>query len=191
MRYLALVVILVGCGPAERASMGDADPDPITDTIVPDDSTPDSPGEGPGEDEALDDVEVEPECTVYYEDGDGDGYGGQNEACLESLEEGYVENSDDCCDDLAAVHPGQETYFGEPYVCPEEGNFDYNCDTVIERVYENEDRTPRDCEYPSCVGTGWYPAYPECGETANYGTCHLDGRFCRSDLDFSGLMRCR
>ena len=45
--------------------------------------------------------------TTWYEDADGDGYGNAavlQEACVQPV--GYVDNSDDCDDGDAAVHPG-------------------------------------------------------------------------------------
>ena len=74
--------------------------------------------------------DADPDCvglTTYYADADGDGYGDPDDsvdACAAPA--GYVDNSDDCDDTNAAVHPGATE------VC---NGIDDNCDGEIDEGF--------------------------------------------------------
>lgn len=71
--------------------------------------------------------------STYYEDKDGDGWGGATAVQGCALAEGLSEKSGDCHDGDRDVHPGQSHYFGVPYTTPSgTPSFDYDCSGVEE-----------------------------------------------------------
>jgi hypothetical protein len=111
---------------------GDAGPDTGTDAAPPvDGGEPDA--------DAMPPIDASLRCdgalpTLYYRDGDGDGYGDPDTAtaaCVIPDVGAWVENDDDCADGERDVHPEQTEYFDVGY--RSEANltgtsFDYNCD---------------------------------------------------------------
>lgn len=100
--------------------------------------------------------------TLFYPDGDGDGYGRSAELvkrCAQPSDGTWVTRGGDCKDNDTNVHPQQPSYFGEPYTGAD-GNpsFDYDCSG-------NEEGTPtkqtlQNCgllELVACSGSGYLP----------------------------------
>ena len=72
------------------------------------------------------DCESTTKPIIWYEDGDGDGFGNSEKwvsTCLE--QEGYVLNGDDCNDNDAKAYPGAECMSTEVENC--KGELDHNC----------------------------------------------------------------
>jgi hypothetical protein len=125
----------------------DAAPDAATD------SAPDAPADA---------IEA---CTptVFYEDGDGDGYGGTTTwtGCTPPDAGGWVDVGGDCDDSKAQVNPGQTAYFDHGYVPTGQSttSFDYNCDA---RETESGASAKAGCHPAglSCGGSGYLEASP-------------------------------
>ncbi len=87
------------------------------------------------------------DLNVYYQDGDGDGYGNprvSKEAC--KAPRGYVDNPDDCNDRDGEINPGAvEGYRADPEMVRCDG-IDNDCDGTIDEGYDrNGDGIP-DCQ---------------------------------------------
>jgi hypothetical protein len=98
-------------------------------------------------------------CVTYYEDLDGDGYGGASTLHLcepsgAAPPPQYVTVRGDCCDSDASAHPGESAYFSSPDAC---GSWDFDCDGTL------QGSTAFGLKY------GTVPA-SECGSTA-HGSC--------------------
>lgn len=66
-------------------------------------------------------------CVLYYLDGDQDGFGGETQACLCQIAEGWVPNRQDCDDTDASVNPSMvEVCEGKDTDC--DGIADDGCD---------------------------------------------------------------
>lgn len=123
-------------------------------------------GSGPAIDDTVDAGEpdgAEPvtttTCTasVWYLDGDGDGYGADAGAVTRCNAPGldWVSEPGDCDDDAADVHPGQTEWFEAPRG---DGSYDYDCDGV--EAYERPQlglcpELDPECPPPS----QWEPGY--------------------------------
>lgn len=147
--------------------------------------------EGGAADSAIVDAGPAPDCgsspgTLWYPDGDDDGYGRSAEAvqsCAKPASDKWVwvPLGDDCKDNDLRVRPGQTAYFGTPYR-DADGNdsYDYDCSG-------SEDGSPRQLALPNgcdgildilnCSGTGYMReartgpgVNPVCGST-KVGTC--------------------
>jgi len=98
-------------------------------------------------------------CATYYQDLDGDGYGGASALHLcepsgAAPPPQYVTVGGDCCDSDATAYPGETAYFSSPDGC---GSWDFDCNGAIEGA------TAFGLKY------GTVPA-SECGSTA-HGSC--------------------
>ncbi len=92
--------------------------------------------DGGGADSAIVDAGPAPDCgtstgTLWYPDGDNDGFGRSAEAvqtCARPASGTWVLNGGDCKDNDLNVRPDQTTYFGVPFRGAD-GNdsFDYDC----------------------------------------------------------------
>jgi hypothetical protein len=91
----------------------------------------------------VDTGELADTCT-WYADADGDGYGDADahaEGPCTGVSEGYVDNDDDCDDDDASIHPGQDE------LCD---GLDNDCDGEID-----EDATDGSAWYADVDGDGY------------------------------------
>jgi hypothetical protein len=139
-------------------------------------------------DDPVEDTEPDlPPCdgpmTLYYIDGDDDGYGdigGGIEWCTQPA--GFVENHDDCMDTHPEVHPGQTDYFS---VDRGDGSFDYNCDLHQTLLYTST----TECHDWDCDGDGWAgTTVPACGVTATWRRCFWEWFWCNiSETDRTQL----
>ena len=144
-------------------------------------------------------------CTYYYHDADGDGYGDQLYTaecwCQPGGSDGYfsVTNQNDCFDLNAEANPSQNGYFG---VDRGDGSYDYNCDGNME-----QERTTSG----SCAGydlsfsdacrfdtAGWANATPSCGQSGSYidddDDCAYNGWLsfsCSESPNGTMLQRCK
>ncbi len=92
------------------------------------DDAPDNDGDGYGECDDCDDTDptITPD-TVWYYDGDGDGYGDASTtrtACEQPSN--YVDNSDDCVPGDSTSYPGSEETCGD--------SIDNNCDGTVDEA---------------------------------------------------------
>jgi len=72
----------------------------------------------------------EPEGT-FYQDGDGDGYGGTVSTRACTALNGYTSNGGDCADNNIDVHPGQTKYFATSFTNGGGAqSYDYDCSGV-------------------------------------------------------------
>ena len=108
--------------------------------------------------------------TVYYRDGDGDGYGGTTTvlACG-GAPTGYVARGGDCCDTDANVNPGvpATAWFTSASKC---GTFDYDCDGAVTQEFST---VSTGCSYSNlfCSDPGWSTAVQGCGITGDWSDC--------------------
>ena len=80
--------------------------------------------------DAASDVPAKPPCVPapYYRDEDGDGFGAPlkaGDACTPPA--GHVAKAGDCNDKDGRVHPGQTSFFGEPFMTAAGPSYDYDC----------------------------------------------------------------
>lgn len=185
---MALIIasIFTGCtaefDPVDRDTSEDAPGDEESDTHLDVPEEPETDAEdGP--------VETEEPCGEPTDDCDGDG---------------LAPIGGDCCDFDDRVHPGQDSWFSEPYYCPDE-SWDYNCDFEVE--YEQaglqdgiDAALPEGCDPYSMsdcnAAEGWMYGPVECGELEEYVDCawysNPYSSFCDTpDPIWSGTMRCR
>ena len=107
------------------------------------------------------------DCTDYFLDSDGDGYGSSltSECWCDAYGNFSVENDDDCYDANAQARPNQLSYFS---VDRGDGSFDYDCDSTEEQEFTIAGScNPWGSSLGDCtINTiGWDGAIPECGET--------------------------
>ena len=121
-------------------------------------------------------------CITQYKDADGDGYGNPSDSicvCDPKPVDGYVLNSEDCCDQDEKAYPGATDWFTTANGC---GSFDYNCSEAIELQFPDRGKCAALSDPPnSCALTeGWSgPLVPRCGGTGNYIVgCQLMGTVC-------------
>ena len=107
------------------------------------------------------------DCTLFYQDQDGDGFGG-TAACLcaaappfESTEGG------DCYDGSANAYPGQPVFFAGHRG---DGSFDYDCDGVEEAKFTQTASSCGLCDYFQGGSTGMWADYnaAACGQSASW-----------------------
>jgi hypothetical protein len=105
-------------------------------------------------------------AVVYFDDGDGDGYGGTTSwtGCAPPNSSGsgrWVTAGGDCDDSNADVHPKQAAYFATAYVPTGKStpSFDYDCDG---EESESGAAPKLHCQVVSlsCVGSGYVEASP-------------------------------
>lgn len=111
----------------------------------------------------LDSGTTAPDDDANAGDCDVDGDGATSEAC----------GGDDCDDQDADVHPGQERYFTE---ASERRGFDYDCDGVISRP-PSEVQLSCALELAQCDTElqGFFgDALPPCGELGDWGGCVVE-----------------
>jgi len=124
----------------EDAALGDTST-PIGDAVSPTDT---SPADAHSDSAAL--------C-----DEDGDGYLSTTGGC----------GGNDCCDQDAHVHPGQESYFTKAGAC---GGYDYDCDGK-----ETAEYGAANCQWSafSCSGDGFAAPTPSCGAFGTFTSCSI------------------
>jgi hypothetical protein len=181
------LVTIAACGTE------DVDPNSGTATSMP--SPPESvrqPTEPTLADSGTDGASVAPDapgqCPTYFQDGDGDGYGGTTTvtSCT-PLGNGWATVSGDCDDTNADVHPGQTAFFVTAFGTTPPKSFDYDCNQQEE--LEASFPIAGTCQ-PSaggtsaCTGEGYLPATrtgtgvsPYCGSN-NYQRCVLVNGAC-------------
>ena len=121
------------------------------------------------------------ECTISYEDLDGDGFGNDTNIgrCDGVIPPGYVTYTGDCCDiagssDAKKVHPFVYDGYPEPSTCPGVG-FDYDCSGTEDRDYMSIDCDDLcftdDVRKPENVCGEFYTAVIKCVWHADTETC--------------------
>lgn len=127
---------------------------------------------------------AETQVRIYYEDRDGDGYGGAEIRVCGEPPEGAITRGGDCYDENVNAFPGQTEWF-VPH--RGDGDYDYNCDGVVE--YER--LAPITIGPASCDGScenecesqddEVLTTSPACGTGISYRSCYCaaDG-VCRS-----------
>jgi len=140
------------------------------------------------------------DCTVYYRDGDNDGHGSSIAMCLCAPDGLFdVKNQGDCCDADARVYPGQQSYFPNPADAQCARRWDFNCDTVAERLVNNFGSCACDSGTIPCnacrTTTGWSIdalAIPECGQAAPFlHKCNLTATLCLPETRHDVKQSCR
>lgn len=81
-----------------------------------------------GVDNDCDGFVDEENAPTWYQDGDGDGWGGSNAVVACSAPAGYVENGGDCDDANAAIHPAAAELLD---------GIDNNCNGQVDEGFEN------------------------------------------------------
>jgi hypothetical protein len=115
-------------------------------------------------DGGVDDASIEA-CahTVFFLDGDGDGYGGTTSStgCGPPDTGAWVTKGNDCDDSNPMVNPGQTAYFTTGYTRSGTSNvsFDYDCDG---QETESGSNAKAACAYSglTCAGSGYLAATP-------------------------------
>jgi hypothetical protein len=108
--------------------------------------------------------------SLFYKDGDGDGYGDATESKLAcALPQGYSKYDSDCDDDIKDVHPSQTTYFKDPITGTK--SFDYNCDNKTEPEHPMATVSKCTLKNGKCTGGGWLLLVPACGAPGFYMGC--------------------
>jgi len=116
-----------------------------------------------GSEEAEDAID----CTTYYRDYDGDGYGSSTSKCMCSPDGDYtVQNSSDCYDYHADANPAQGGYFS---VSRGDGQYDYDCDGS-ESKYYTASSSCSGAVWVCSYSTGWTGSNPSCGSTGDWLT---------------------
>lgn len=137
-------------------------------------------------------------CTTYFRDSDGDGYGDTNltECWCQpggSTGEFVVSNGNDCYDGNADANPTQTGFFS---MHRGDGSFNYDCsvDSNGNPTIEKEYNTSGSCSsWGSSIGdctintVGWDGGIPGCGGTGNY---LLDNDSCSGSCNFLGVPTC-
>lgn len=123
-------------------------------------------------------------CSMYYYDYDGDGFGSDDVAgkCLCTQEGSYkVGSNTDCYDYNAASNPGASSY---SVSSRGDGSFDWNCDGSEQKYWTTAGDScdfnldfDNYCEY----GEGWSGSVAGCGETKDYITGCEGGFFTCDD----------
>jgi len=118
------------------------------------------------------------DCTKYYSDQDGDGYGA-SAACLCQPEGAYqATKGGDCYEGGAGakdVHPGQTAYFSEPRG---DGSYDYDCDGAASPETAVGGSTESKAGWITICGVvqGFKMWAPPCGSSGEYVTmCYYSG----------------
>jgi Putative metal-binding motif len=133
------------------------------------------------------------DCTDYYYDADGDGYGSDSVSSRCYCEgTGYYTASDntDCYDSNTNANPGTSTYYSADRG---DGSYDYNCDGS---------ETKRYTDNYSCTGAvyicldytnGWSSSSdPACGASGNWRTsCTASLTSCTYDSTAARTQTCR
>jgi hypothetical protein len=128
--------------------------------------------------------------STWYQDSDGDGYGGSVsvEACTAPA--GFVGDDNDCYDDNAWAHPGASTYWT---VDRGDGSYDYNCDGSSSVLYTDTETWWCESTY-YVVGSvidwdsGWYGGgRPSCGSSRSWASgCDYDENWWIGTFDIHG-----
>jgi hypothetical protein len=113
-------------------------------------------------------------CTTktFYRDGDNDGHGDPAspiQACTKPA--GAAESGEDCDDHDPLVHPGQTSYFTKP--AKNSQTYDYNCNSLAEPRWPDEEDCAYDPKTGGCTGEGWVGIVPRCGATGFFAKCQL------------------
>jgi hypothetical protein len=115
--------------------------------------------------------------SVFYFDGDGDGYGGTTTftGCEAPANGSWVRIGGDCDDSKPDVNPGQAAYFDHGYVPTGKStsSFDYNCDGV-ETESGNSAKAGCYASGLNCLGSGYVTATPSRGGPGVDAFCGSD-----------------
>ncbi|GEM_PF-5279664 len=138
----------------------------IDDSAMPTDDSGDTQPDDSGDTQPDDTADTQPDDTdcklVYYEDGDGDGFGGDDAAqtFCEDPGKGWLTTAGDCNDADAAVHPGaDELCGGEDEDCDGQEDVD-----AVDQVYWF-----RDEDGDGFGSEDW--CYPDEGQNLNNDDC--------------------
>ncbi|MDG1478850.1 MAG: putative metal-binding motif-containing protein [Myxococcota bacterium] len=127
-----------------------------------------------GSEEAEDAID----CTTYYRDYDGDGYGSSTDKCLCGPDGDYtVQNSSDCYDYNADANPTQGGYYS---TSRGDGSYDYDCDSSETRYDTSSGVCSGAVWICSTSTTGWSGSIPSCGASSDYVT-DCDANFLSCD----------
>lgn len=185
---IALLGLWMACGEPPDLTGGNSDGDG-DGAPFPEDCDDANPDIHPGADEVCNGIDddcvggADPEdsldCSDYYYDADGDGFGSDkvDPECLCAPDGSYTAATNlDCYDYDAEAAPGHADY--ETTARPD-GSYDWNCDGVETQYYT----TRGECSgWISCAHTaGWDGGTPACGATSAwvsgcdttwYGDCY-------------------
>lgn len=145
--------------------------------------------------EIADDRGLPCAAPPFFRDEDGDGFGDPGQVKrAPKAPPGYVENSLDCFDRDASVHPGQRGFFAEPRA---DGRYDYDCDT--RETLENE-VLAGGCKQITRFGIpircwaepGFRSKVPRCGEQGRFFEECVEGMLsCDEGPERTVRQRCR
>jgi hypothetical protein len=108
-----------------------------------------------------------------YLDQDRDGHGSilDEPVLICQITDGFVSDQDpidDCADEDARAHPGNQDFFDEEITGPSLNDlkWDFNCDGIEEKRWENSGH----CRISDCSmeSAGWAFGIPACGVESNY-----------------------
>ena len=132
-----------------------------------------------------------PDCTTYYRDYDGDGYGDSSYSVCTCSTSGYYSatNSSDCYDYSSSANPGQSSYFTSSRG---DGSYDYNCDGSQTKRYT----TTYSCSagFTGCTSStsGWGSSAPSCGNTGTWESGCIGAIYlCTNSSSSSRTQSCR
>jgi hypothetical protein len=119
---------------------------------------------------------VSDECTIFYRDEDGDGFGGDPRSiCGTTAPADHVSEPGDCCDIDDKAKPTNNTNYPDANAC---GNFDYDCDGEA-TLSATAVHTGCTGHQGPCSGTegspGWSGGIPACGESGIHVECATQG----------------
>jgi hypothetical protein len=109
----------------------------------------------------------------WYPDADDDGFGDAHATpvCSATPPAGYVADSSDCCDSVAAARPDQTEWFDVGYTCGAGSTFDYDCNGTEELRYAGAGECRHDAGGTCTPILGWQGATtPACGASRAYVT---------------------
>ena len=117
--------------------------------------------------------------TTYYQDSDGDGYGGSavaSESCMD-LGDGWSLNNDDCDDDSADVHPmADEVCNGLDDDCDGGTDVDAIDPVLLYADTDGDGAGDADSTMMTCPGDGWSATSNDCDDSdASSTTTDVDG----------------
>ncbi|HQK50361.1 MAG TPA: putative metal-binding motif-containing protein [Myxococcota bacterium] len=129
-------------------------------------------------------------CTLYYLDGDRDGYGKASDSrCLCAAFQNWdALSADDCCDADARARPNQTEWFTQKNYC---NSWDYDCDGTVQVQWTRTGGCIGG--WPDCqADPGWYGAVPSCGAQGQWVSGGCDNGFlsCKDPKTTSKVQPC-
>ncbi len=136
------------------------------------------------------------DCTTWYYDFDGDGYGSESGSsrCLCDTSGYYRSTTDDDCYDLnSSAYPGATSYWR---VDRGDGSYDYDCDGSESSYYTSTYSCSYTLLWCDTYTNGWSGSVPDCGEAGTYYTgCQVSvdlwDIWCEASTSTSTYQYCR